>query len=403
MLNTHNPQSQSSRNISISNPESNNIKSSPEIFDKESIYHCSEVGLSGGGIETYIASLLSRGQQSVSSHVIKSLNNIEQRQFKLLHVHSPEILLQLKGECPAIFTVHNHSIYCPSGTQYLSAQNKICERGYSLIGCTWGKVIDGCGSRRPVRIYNELSGAYFLQETLKSIPITIIANSEYVRQQLIKHGIPAEKTVTLRYGILPSRAKTAPLTQEVHNNNRILFAGRIVPDKGLEWLLKTLLHVDKHVQLDIAGEGWDKPRLEKLAKKLGLTNRIVWHGWCDTDKMNQLYEQCFAVIFPSIWPEPAGLITLEAYARYRPVIASAVGGIPEHVRDGETGILVAGNDIKQLADAINELHSNFHKSRLMGEKGHDLLTQEFTLDAHINKLQIIYEKTIDSFHRRNNK
>jgi glycosyltransferase involved in cell wall biosynthesis len=407
MLNTENSQSQSNRNLSIDkpeeNPESSTIKNSPEIFDKESIYHCSELGLSGGGIETYVASLQHQGQEGVSSKIIKSLNNIDQRQFKLLHVHSPEILLQLKGECPAVFTVHNHSIYCPSGTQYLSAQNKICQRNYSVLGCMWGKAVDACGSRRPVRVYDELSGAYFLQQTLKSIPITVIANSEYVRQQLLKHGIPAEKTITLRYGTLATRTKAAPLTQEVHNNNRILFAGRIVPDKGLEWLLKTLTYVDERVQLDIAGDGWDKPRLEKLAEKLGLNNRIVWHGWCDSDKMNKLYEQCFAVIFPSVWPEPAGLITLEAYARYRPVIASAVGGIPEHINNGETGILVAASDIKQLADAINELHCNYHKSRLMGERGHDLLMEEFTMDTHVKRLQRIYEKAIDSFHRINNK
>jgi glycosyltransferase involved in cell wall biosynthesis len=59
--------------------------------------------------------------------------------------------------------------------------------------------------------------------------------------------------------------------------------------------------------------------------------------------------------------EPAGLITLEAYARYRPVIASAVGGIPEHLRDGETGILVPINDIKQLAAAITELSTSYEK------------------------------------------
>jgi glycosyltransferase involved in cell wall biosynthesis len=399
MLNTENPQPQSSQAYPVSFSASNITKNYTELFDKESIYHCSNLGLSGGGIETYVASLLQNGQPGVSPRLIKSMDNIDQKQFKLLHVHSPEMLLELKGECPAILTLHNHSIYCPSGTQYLTAQHKICERNFSVFGCLWGKAIDGCGSRRPKRVYDELSGAYFLQKALKSIPITVIANSEYVRQQSIKNGIPAEKTVTLRYGTLAGQTKAAPLTQEIHNNRRILFAGRIVPDKGLEWLLRTLLHIDKSIQLDIAGEGWDKPRLEKLATELGLNNRIVWHGWCDTEKMNQLYEQCFAVIFPSIWPEPAGLITLEAYARYRPIIASAVGGIPEHIHDGETGILVPASDIKKLAAAINQLQSDYHQSRLIGQKGHDLLIKEFTMDTHVKNLQQIYEITIDSFHK----
>jgi glycosyltransferase involved in cell wall biosynthesis len=103
------------------------------------------------------------------------------------------------------------------------------------------------------------------------------------------------------------------------------------------------------------------------------------------------------VIFPSVWPEPAGLVTLEAYARYRPVIASAVGGIPEHLRDGETGILVPANDIKKLADAITELDTDYQKSRQIGEQGHAFLMKELTMDVHVKHLQEIYEKIIFEF------
>jgi glycosyltransferase involved in cell wall biosynthesis len=137
--------------------------------------------------------------------------------------------------------------------------------------------------------------------------------------------------------------------------------------------------------------------LEQLAHKLGINNRITWHGWCDSDKLNQLYEQCFAVIFPSIWPEPAGLVTLEAYTHYRPVIASAVGGIPEYLQDGETGILVPANDIKMLAEAITDLSCDYHKCRRMGEQGYALFMQEFTMDTHVKHLQKIYENTISEF------
>jgi glycosyltransferase involved in cell wall biosynthesis len=59
-----------------------------------------------------------------------------------------------------------------------------------------------------------------------------------------------------------------------------LFAGKIAPDKGIEWLLKALAKTDSSIQLDIAVNGWDKQQLEKLAHQMGLNNRIVWHGWC---------------------------------------------------------------------------------------------------------------------------
>ncbi|MEH2313298.1 MAG: glycosyltransferase family 4 protein [Nostoc sp.] len=369
-----------------------------KIFDKNLIYQCSnfEVG-GGGGVETYLASLFEHRPPDISDRVIKSLKNVDQSQFKLLHIHSPDLLLQLTGECPTVFSVHNHSFYCPSGTKYLAGQHTVCDRNFSYLGCTWGKLIDKCGSRRPLRTVRELQKTQNFLDVLKKVKITFIANSEYVRQELIQNGVPPEQTVTLHCGISVPKTATTPLSLEVHQNHRILFVGRIVSDKGLEWLLKTLIHTDPQIKLDIAGEGWERPQLEKLANTLRLSNRITWHGWCNPDKINKLYQQSFAVIFPSVWPEPAGLVTLEAYANYRPVIGSAVGGIPEHLRDGETGIIVPGNNIKKLADAIHELYTDYQKSRYMGEQGHALLMKEFTMHTHINNLRKIYAKTIAEF------
>ncbi|MEH2447494.1 MAG: glycosyltransferase family 4 protein [Nostoc sp.] len=377
---------------------------SQKIFDKDLIYQCSnfEVG-GGGGVETYLASLFEHRPPDISDRVIKSLNNVDQSQFKLLHIHSPDLLLQLTGECPTVFSVHNHSFYCPSGTKYLAGQRTVCDRNFSYLGCTWGKLIDKCGSRRPLRTVRELQKTQNFLDVLKKVKITFIANSEYVRQELIQNGVPPEQTVTLHCGISVPKTATAPLSLEVHQNHRILFVGRIVSDKGLEWLLKTLIHTDPQIKLDIAGEGWERPQLEKLANTLKLSNRITWHGWCDPDKINKLYQQCFAVIFPSVWPEPAGLVTLEAYASYRPVIGSAVGGIPEHLRDGETGILVPSNNIQKLADAIHELYTDYQKSRHMGEQGHAFLMKEFTIDGHLKNLRKIYAKTIAEFDSKGEK
>lgn len=361
------------------------------------LYTCLDIS-TGGGRETYVSTLVSYGIPGVSKDVIKSLEGIDQSQLKLLHVQEEKALIDITGECPSIFTAHNHDSYCPSGTKYFSTSQQFCTRSISVLGCTWGHLIDGCGSRRPKNIVHNISSSYRVLEKLKKLRIPVIANSDYVREQLIKNGLPAEQTVTLRYGIPTPKSVTEPLTLEIHQNQRILFAGRIVPDKGLEWLIKALAQTDVSIHLDIAGEGWDRPRMEKLVNQLGLNNRVTWHGWCNSERIDLLYQRCFAIIFPSVWPEPAGLITLESYARYRPVIASKVGGIPEHLLDRETGILVPVNDIKQLAAAITYLSTNYQKSRLLGQQGHAWFLKDFTMDVHINKLQQLYEKTINSFH-----
>jgi len=367
-------------------------------FEEKKIYHCSNINIKGGGgIETYVASLLNCQTLDISHHLIASLKDVDQKHAVLLHIHSPELLWELTGECPAVFTVHNHSTYCPSGTKYLRDSGVCCDRTMNPLGCAVGHVVNGCGSRRPQQIIENIQRGYRHLEALTKFPVTIIANSDYVRSQLIANRLPPEKIVTLRCGVQIPKTASHPLTLETHQNRRILFAGRIVPDKGIEWLVKALAKTDLQVHLDIAGEGWGRPQVEKLADKLGLTNRITWHGWCSGEKLEALYQQCFAVVFPSLWPEPAGLVTLEAYAHHRPVIASAVGGIPEHVQDGKTGILVPPNDTKKLAEAINELAKNHEVSRKIGEQGYAWFLQEFTIDVHIQRLQKIYQKNIAEF------
>ncbi|MBW4615426.1 MAG: glycosyltransferase family 4 protein [Desmonostoc vinosum HA7617-LM4] len=371
------------------------------VVDKKMIYHCSQADIrGGGGIETYVASLVSSQISGVSDRTITSLHNLDQRQFKLLHIHDQNLLAELRQECPAVFTLHNHSTYCPSGTKYLENRATVCDRTMNPLGCAWGHLVDNCGSRRPQNIIKDWGNAYHPLAILKKLNISVIANSDYVRGQIISSGLSPKKVVTLHCGVQLPKSIPQPLDKETHQNQRILFAGRIVPYKGIEWLIKALAKSDRQIHLDIAGDGWGKPSMEKLANEMGLSKSITWHGWCNSDKLETLYQQCLAVIFPSLWPEPAGLITLEAYARYRPIIASAVGGIPEHVQDGQTGILVSPNNIQQLAEAINNLATNYQKTRLLGEQGQTWFQQEFSLDVHVQRLERIYTKTIADFQSR---
>ncbi|MUG96402.1 glycosyltransferase [Scytonema sp. UIC 10036] len=383
----------------INNDETITEVSTEPCFEKGLIYHCSGIPRGeGGGVERYLAYLLSKKLPDVSDLVLKSPQTIDQSQVKLLHIHTADLIWDLTGECATVFTAHNHSLYCPSGTKYLAGQRVVCDRNLSYLGCTWGKIVDGCGSRKPLRMMRELQLTHKALDIVKERKVLIIAPSDYIRNEHIKNGIPPQQVVTLHNAISVSETATTPLSAEVHKNHRILFAGRIVPDKGLEWLLRSLAETDERIHLDIAGDGWDRPRLERLANSLGLNKRITWHGWCASYKIKALYEQCFAVVFPSIWPEPAGLITLEAYTHYRPVIASAVGGIPEYIQPEETGLLVPGNDIQKLAQAITELDTDYEKCRHMGEQGHALFMKKFTMDIHIQGLQKLYEKSILEFY-----
>lgn len=364
------------------------------------IYHCSAgIAIAGGGVKTYVDGLYAAMPDTFGTEIIANPKDHDQSAFKLLHIHETSAIAQVNNSCPVVFTAHNHDVYCASGTKHLSVRKSSCDRLLNSWGCAWGHVVDGCGSRRPAQILTNLERANTELNALKRLGILTIANSDYVRSQLLANGLPESQVVTLLCGIAATATSHEPLDRKIHHQKRILFAGRIVSDKGLDWLLRTMPFLDSQIHLDIAGEGWAMPQVLKLAEELNIGDRLTWHGWCQREKLEQLYRQSFAVIFPSVWPEPAGLVTLEAYVRFRPVIASDVGGIPEYIQDGKTGILVEPNNSQKLAESITDLANNFDKAREIGIAGNNLFHSEFTLAIHAQRLQEIYDLAIAKFHK----
>ncbi|NJK35175.1 MAG: glycosyltransferase family 4 protein [Oscillatoriales cyanobacterium SM2_2_1] len=364
----------------------------------EKIIHCSELlARAGGGVKTYVDALYGVMGTSFAPEFLASLGAVDPAVTALLHVHEERLLSQYQGQVPIVFTAHNHDAYCPSGTRYFSTSQTPCDRTLSVVGCTWGHYAGGCGSRRPQKVWEGLRRAQEACGALQRHRIPVIANSDFVRTQFLRHGVPPEQVVTLRYGIREPEVFCPPLTEAVHRAQRILFLGRIVPDKGLDWLLETLKLLPAPIHLDIAGDGWYREQVQGHCESLGLGDRVTWHGWCNGVQLDALFAQCFAVVFPSLWHEPAGIVTLEAYARHRPIIASAVGGIPEHVRAGETGLLVPVNDRAGLAAAIAHLVADRQQAIALGLAGRRWYEEAFTIAHHARLLQSIYDRTISQW------
>lgn len=369
----------------------------PSISNHPMIYHCVD-GSPGGGIKTYVDAMANLQDLNISPTILTSLKDADLSQFKLLHLHHGILLRNFNNECPAVITMHNHAPYCPSGTKYLTDRKHLCNRAMSPIGCLWGHVVDGCGSRQPREIKHNLERAYRFLENLHRLKIPVLTVSGYLRNQLIAHGLSQRQLITLPITTAAKPADAQPLTSEVHNNYRLLYAGRINPTKCLDWLLYALAKADARINLDVAGEGWYKAKMQALAKHLNLDSRITWHGWCSQDKLSELYHNCFALCFPSQM-EPAGTVILEAYAHYRPVIGSQSGGAAEYINHQNTGFLIHPGDVQELTDAIDELTHDYHKAHMMGIQGNQLLTEQFSFEKHSHKLGRIYSTVIDSYHK----
>jgi glycosyltransferase involved in cell wall biosynthesis len=169
---------------------------------------------------------------------------------------------------------------------------------------------------------------------------------------------------------------------------RVLFVGRVVAAKGVGVLLRAAREVD--AEFVIAGAGRQLPAMRKLTRRLGLEQRVRFTGWLGPQELAvELLGACVAVV-PSVWPEPFGIVGIEAHAAGKPVIASATGGIGDWLEDGVSGVLVPAGDPRALARALNALLGDPERRRAMGRAGKRSVAARFSAERHLQALQQAY-------------
>ncbi len=306
------------------------------------------------------------------------------RDVDILHAH-----VALPGPfprgIPVIRTVHVHTPYCPSGTKYLRRQGAPCERAYSVAGCAWGHLIDRCGSRRPRNIIADIRQTRGELVTLRDIPAITV--STFLRKQMIRSGYRPDLLHVLH---LPSPEVGAYGPSPYDGTPHFVFLGRLVPQKGVDWLLRALQHIRTPIHVDIAGDGYQEADLRVLADRLGVADRVSFHGWVGEEDAARLIASARALLVPSVWHEPGCTVAFEAMANERAIIAGRVGGIPEIVLHGENGLLVDPNDTVGLARAIERLAEDYTLAQRLGETGRQRVATMFTLNDHIDNLLQLY-------------
>jgi len=199
----------------------------------------------------------------------------------------------------------------------------------------------------------------------------------------------AVRASTIRYGLRP------PLIPAVERSPHLLVAvGRLEPQKGVDVLLRAMRPVVAEVpdvRLQIAGEGGQRAELERLAADLGLGDHVAFLGQ-QTDVIG-LMARASLFVHAARW-EGFGLVLLEAMAAGTPTVATSVGGVPEVVADGETGVLVAPEDPVALASAIVALLRDPDRARAMGVAGRSRLEAEFAPERMSRETATIYERLL---------
>ena len=183
----------------------------------------------------------------------------------------------------------------------------------------------------------------------------IIAVSDYVRDDLIRRGVPSDDITTA----CPCLERYPELSDE--EGDYILSLGRLVRTKGLDYLVEAMKDID--AKLIICGKGPDAKRLAKKIEKYGLSDRIEMKGWVSEEEKEQLMSRCKLFVMPSLF-ESYGLAALEIMSYGRPIVCTDVNGLPDTVKDA--GTYVKPKDTKGIADAVNSLLSDKDKRKELG-------------------------------------
>src|SRR5262249_8776576 len=155
-----------------------------------------------------------------------------------------------------------------------------------------------------------------------------VVPSRFVIDKLVEWGWDRDRFVHI-----PNFVETARFEPRGTPGRSFLYFGRVSPEKGLDTLIRA--GALARVPVTIVGAGAEREALERLAADVGADATFLGHQ--TGEALHDAIRSARAVVLPSTWYENAPLSVLEAYALHRPVIGSDIGGIPELIRDGETG------------------------------------------------------------------
>lgn len=304
-------------------------------------------------------------------------------------VLNPKLIELLTADIPSVRFVHGFKLICPEGSK--SLKSKLTPCSYPLgLGCQIKAYTHRCMPR------NLCLGLSLILKSKKNIRLhqersNMVVASDYMKSVLIYNGFDDSKIKVIPYfTYLPELDNDLFRTDSM----LVLALGRLVKTKGMDLLIKAFKNVKKTAQLAIIGNGPEMQKLKDLTESLKLDKRVSFYGWLSHEKLDFFYRRCSLVVVPSIWPEPFGIVGIEAMAYGKPVVASEVGGISEWCLNKETGLLVDPKNSEELGRTINRLLEDLEYAREMGKKGRKLVKERFIPEAHLDRLISFFENVI---------
>jgi len=295
----------------------------------------------------------------------------------------PEFVRQLRLERPAVFHAHlNWLLSCKYGllAAALARVPAVIATDQQYMEPPWGRTVSP-----QQRLFEKCVDQY-------------IAVSDAVARQLCQtFRVPPHKVRVIhntipfaRFDCQANQALKASLNRGTERPI-VLTVARLDQQKGHTYLFEAISQVQDAIFV-MAGNGPEKAALEAQTRKLGIDERVIFLGY--RNDIPDLLASCDLFVLPSIY-EGLPLTVLEAMAAGKPVVATAVGGTPEAVLDGETGFLVPPRNPPAVAKAIHIILSNPSLASKMGAAAKARVQREFSSATMVQRITQTYEEVLD--------
>jgi glycosyltransferase involved in cell wall biosynthesis len=282
-------------------------------------------------------------------------------------------------------TVHHYRWGCPKATLY--RDGRVCE---DCLGkrIAWPAALHGCyhGSRPTSAVIGAMNAVHRVVGTWRARVDRYIALSDFQRDKLVAAGLPAALIDVKGNFVDPDPGVSG------RHETYMLFVGRLVPEKGIDTLLRAWRVVNGAVPLKVVGSG---PLAEAVSQVSRDVPRVEWLGQCTPAEVQALMGEAAALLVPSEWHEPFGLVAIEAFARGTPVIAARSGALPEIVVHGKNGLLYPAGTPEGLLAQVRWAAAHPAKLPEMGRAARQTFERYYTADSNYARLVGIYQTALN--------
>lgn len=297
--------------------------------------------------------------------------------------HLPTLAELVESGLPLARMVHDHDIYCLRSYRYNPLTRNVCHRpasGYCVFPCLATlKVKRGGGFPiQWVSYFDKLKELSLVRRFDRMFVVT-----EYMRRELELNGFAPD-----RIKLFPPVPRPGErMESSFSDRNLIIYAGQIIRGKGVDLLLRALARMESRFEAVILGDGNHRPYCEKLARRLGLGDRVRFAGFIPQEELKAYYRDTTLVAVSSVWPEPIATIGLEVMRYGLPVVAFDAGGIPDWLHNEKTGLLVPWGDVSAYAAAMDRLLRDKQLARSLGQAGREYVNKHYDFEEYLARLQ----------------